>query len=813
MISIAQVQRGLGLRGRHFALVLAVVASVFLAPATVSAQSTVNINVPAGPLTSSLRTLSRQADVSVIGSVSRMSRVQTKAVRGKMTAQAALRRMLEGTPLIARQVNNRTFRIERRPAPRRTSRHVSQRSPPASTAPLAVPIIPAPPLEKPKPIVVIGSKRTTLLDQYPGGVVSMSLDDARLEALAGGLDSVVAALPSTHGTSFGSGRDKIFVRGISDSSFNGPTQSTIGLYLGEQRLIYSASNPNLSLYDMENIEILEGPQGTLYGAGALGGVIRLSPARADPDEAEGTVWGSAVATSGGDPSYDVAGMVNVPLSSSEALRGVVYRGVAGGYIDDTARDLSNINRTTVTGGRLAFRSELSPDWTLDVSGFAQETFIRDAQYIDASLQGFAQQNRLAQPYKGRIGGANFVIDGRLGSAKLVSTTGIVRHTMDTRYNSTPDGGAGSLQAFDEKRDIELISHETRLSGDRFGALSWLIGFSALQHKDDYRQLITNINRADPPPLAEVGYDIREYSIFGEANHGLTDTVSATFGGRLTYTEGTTSRTFGSSAAVEPSTNEFRVLPLAAVSWQLSDDISSYLRYQQGFRSAGVAVERADNGDPQIARFDSDKVQSVELGIKGLLPTDAPIQFSVASFFTKWRDVQGDIIDQNGFVVTRNIGDAEIFGLTMSSDAELSPNLNLTSAFFLNRTKLERIDRRSGLFSAELPNIPAYSAQIGLRYRRSLAPDTELILRTDVQYTGQSVLDISAQEQDGQGDFVKADVNIALVKPVWELALSVENLTDSAGNRFSFGNPFSIRTEQQEVPLRPLSVRISGKVKF
>jgi len=80
-------------------------------------------------------------------------------------------------------------------------------------------------------------------------------------------------------TNLGTGRNKIFIRGVADSSFNGPSQSIVGQYLGDVRLTFNAPDPDLELYDIARVEVLEGPQGTLYGAGSLGGVVRVCPAR------------------------------------------------------------------------------------------------------------------------------------------------------------------------------------------------------------------------------------------------------------------------------------------------------------------------------------------------------------------------------------------------------------------------------------------------------------------------------------------------------------------------------------------------------
>ncbi|WP_432490608.1 TonB-dependent receptor plug domain-containing protein, partial [Flavonifractor plautii] len=83
--------------------------------------------------------------------------------------------------------------------------------------------------------------------------------------------------------------NKLFIRGIADSSFSGPTQSPVGQYFGDMRTTYSGPDPDLKLVDMQSVEILEGPQGTLYGSGALGGIVLLRPSMPSFDSVSGLV--------------------------------------------------------------------------------------------------------------------------------------------------------------------------------------------------------------------------------------------------------------------------------------------------------------------------------------------------------------------------------------------------------------------------------------------------------------------------------------------------------------------------------------------
>ena len=416
----------------------ALLSGAIAIPIAAHAQSETrhDIHIAPGTLTRALQALSKQTGIAVGGTEPALSRLRTEGVDGRMTVPEALHRLLNGTGYRARRASANVYRIERKPV----------RAAPANAEELL-------PTIAPEPIVVSASKSDTDLSVYPGAVQIISTFDLESSAAPPLLENLLAAFPQTAGTALGTGRDKIFVRGIADSSFNGPTQSTISLYLGEQRLIYSAPNPALGLYDMDKIELIEGPQGTLYGAGALGGVIRLSPKAPDPSTWQGRIWSGAAITLHGEPGVDGAGMINAPLSDNTAVRLVAYGGREGGYVDDSERGLTNVNRSRTAGFRAALHSDLPEGWTVSASAFGQRRRTRDGQYIDPRFAGLTRESLIAQPFANDLIGGNLTLLGHLGPLRLVSTTGIVDNDLDTRFDSSVLAGEGLRQAYDEARRI------------------------------------------------------------------------------------------------------------------------------------------------------------------------------------------------------------------------------------------------------------------------------------------------------------------------------------------------------------------------
>ncbi|MFC3214225.1 TonB-dependent receptor plug domain-containing protein [Novosphingobium panipatense] len=211
--------------------------------------------------------LARQTRSSIVVADPVIANRMVSAIKGRMNAAEAVRVLARKAGGRAVPVGAAGWRIEAAAPPRHAA------PPPAaaySSKQLPLPETPS------APIVVVASKRDLTIRQIPAQITV--LQQASLEAGGiGGTEKIIQRVSTVTSTHLGSGRNKLFIRGIADSSFTGPTQATVGQYLGDLRLSYNAPDPDLRLSDMAQVEVLEGPQGTLYGAGSLGGIIRLVP--------------------------------------------------------------------------------------------------------------------------------------------------------------------------------------------------------------------------------------------------------------------------------------------------------------------------------------------------------------------------------------------------------------------------------------------------------------------------------------------------------------------------------------------------------
>lgn len=784
------------------------IAAVLLACATLSAQAagqtaanqTQSIDIPAGPLDRSIRELARQSGISIGSTIRGLSQYRTGRLRGNMTAGSTLRRLLAGTPFRAEVIGTWAFRIVRRDP-------VPETNPPAYSSPRR------PPPQPPAPtIVVTASKQEFDYDAYPGGATVIQLESALPGTQSSGLENLLASLPITSATNLGSGRNKLFIRGVADSSFNGPTQSTIGLYFGDLRLIYSAPNPDLRLYDMERVELLEGPQGTLYGAGALGGVIRMTPARAAPGEWQVNGWAGGALLQDGASSYNFASLVNAPIGDRFAARLLGYHGRQGGYVDDTQRGETDVNRTRISGWRASARLEIAGGWTVDVDGIQQMLNTRDGQYAEPNIGPLARRSAIAQPFDNDIMGLGFTLNADLGSVRLVSATGRFRSDLDTVFDASGLSDSGGLLAFDEEREIRLTSHETRLASAPGTAIVWVAGGSFARNIDIRRQFFGDPND-DLPIRAEASNEITEFALFGETTFPLGHDFYATAAGRLVYTESFVEQIFSDGGEVDPQVNTWRFLPTAALSWRPRDGAVVYLRYQRGYRAGGISIDGQDEDSAVIRRFTADTLQTVELGGRATFVGILPIEIAATGFYTDWTDIQADQIDALGFPLTRNIGDGRIIGLTASASIRPTQNLRISGALFANDSRIRPAPDVAFGMVRRLPNVADIGVRLGAELSVPVSGTVDFEAAIAVDYAGESLLDLDPALQFEQGGFVEAQAAISLRSDHWTLSLEGANLTNSRGNSFAFGNPFTIRQTPQTTPARPREVRLSASVRF
>jgi len=794
------------------------------APAEAKDQA---IDIPAGTLGQAIAALGAQARVSIVVAVNDpgLLRRAVPAVRGRMGAGRALSLLLRGSSARAVSPAPGVWRIvpaapRARPMPRAVMARKAADPPPAAPEPA-------------EDIIVTASKRDTRLQNFPGAVTVIGGADLTRDGDTG-TDAIVSRVATVSSTYLGAGRNKLFIRGIADSSFTGPTQATVGQYFGDVRLTYNAPDPDLRLYDVGSIEVLEGPQGTLYGAGSLGGIIRVVRNTPDLDAVGGSLTGGVSATWHGAPGADLAGVLNLPIAENAlGLRVVGYGITEGGYIDNPLLGKNNINRSNIYGGRATLRGEVG-GWTIDLGGTFQKTHNLDSQYADRDAPPLTRDSKLPQGSDATYALGEVVATRHFRDLTFVSSLGAARQRLSERYDATEPNGPERL--FKQRNRTNLFSFENRLSRSMQDGVGWVVGVSLVRNS-------TKLDRAlgDPDmPLPATGVTnrITEATGYGEFSVEPLPKLILTAGGRYSHVwltgEGADVLPMIArlNASVTAAREESAFLPSFALSTTPIDRVTLYARYQESFRPGGLAIE----GD-FVRRFRNDRARTFELGLRRGEPGADPLSFSLSVSRTLWRNIQADFIDGRGLPSTANIGDGRIWTVSASASWRLAKGLSLEGGVAINDSKVvnpspyflsfvvpgptPKADEAhivnavavDAVAYGRVPNIANIVARGAIKYDFALSDGAQLLLAASARYTGRSRLGVGPILGAPQGDYLDTRLSARLSFERFALTASVTNLTDEVGNRFALGTPFAVLSEQQITPLRPRTIRIGFETGF
>ncbi len=655
-----------------------------------------------------------------------------------------------------------------------------------------------------------GSKRGVTQARFPGvaqivvmgsGVASDSPRDSA---------DLADRTPVLQSTAFGTGRDKLFIRGIADSSFAGPTQATVGNYFGDTRLTYSGADPALRLVDMQQIEILEGPQGTLYGAGAIGGIIRLVPAAPDATKTGGFVAADVAGTQGGHASDELSAAVNLPVVHGvAALRLVGYQAHDGGYIDDPLLGRRSINDSNVDGGRAALHVAPDGDWSFDLIGLGQSIRTANPQYALRGAGNLVEQAMLAQPYRDWIAlGSATVRRTRDAGLNLLATIGGVRRDTQLRYDDTHAGGPPT--AYDERTASALVDGEIRIWQTMPSGSGWLVGVSADENR------VASRRQLGPPalqrPISGVDNRALDLAAFGEGTLALSPAFAITAGGRVTH-----ARIDGEPLAARPQSPFVRGIahtrfdPTLGMSYKMTSKLTWYARYAQGFRGGGLAVAA---GAGRTATYEPDTILVAETGIRADGLFGGLISGMIGISRAWWRDVQADLVGRNGFPYTANIGDGRVNALETQLVVRPTARLRLEANGLFATTRLIHptpgFERDGG---NALPDTPKASVYATLSWAPPVDATQRLRVAFSVRRQGGSRLGAGALFGFDQQGYTEADVVASVTAGRRAYALRIDNLADAKGDRFALGNPFELRDRNQYTPLRPRTVKLSVSQAF
>lgn len=796
------------------------VGGAFAPPANAAPKHA--FNVPAEPLTRALLDFAIQADISIGADQAARCAPTSRGVSGQMTTAEALSRLLAGTGCDFRAVDAASVRIVRAGPASETPR-------PAARPPQVQPRPPAPPdggLVSPTvpELVITATRRDSVSLRLPDAIRAISgarMDEERDESI----DALAGWTAGLTVTNLGPGSDKIIIRGLSDSGLTGHAQSTVGIYLDDTRLTYNAPDPDLRLTDVAQVEVMQGPQGTLYGSGSIAGLIHIVTREPDLSAFGGEVSVSGAGTAGGGPSGSVEGVLNAPLISDRlGVRLVAYRERDGGYMQDTALGRSDTNTTDRTGGRVAVKLNLTGDWSLELGAIGQTLDSADSQYAIAR-QGDYQRNITApEPHSNDFDEMHATLEGDLAAGQFKNTLSVIRHDLDTQYDATSDiiqfVDFATLRpaVYDNGDRIEAVVDEATLTSAGAGPVQWLAGgfFS------DGRELNDSAISAGVPGGAapQTDYaetrtdDIQEIALYGEADYALNSKLVLGAGARGGVSQVTTHSLVSAPISGESSLFHGRLTnllwePKLSLRYQINSQVMTYALASEGARGGGFntggPVGEAFSGPggktEPFRRYNGDELWNFETGVKARALGNH-LDVRAAIFYAIWNGIQSDELLSSGLPYTANIGDGRNVGLETEVGYSIK-DLEFRLSSLLDAPELTRNNTPfPSLLHSGLPGVPRGMVGASIRYQHRMSDGVSPFVDFSANYVGLSRLTFDAHTTRRMGNYTVARATSGVVVGSWRASAFVDNLFGEVGDTFAYGNPFTLRRQKQITPLPP-----------
>jgi iron complex outermembrane recepter protein len=563
-------------------------------------------------------------------------------------------------------------------------------------------------------IVVTATKRPERVRDISGSVTAF--DEAALESL--GAQSYSDYLTRTPGVVFNAsipGNSPAIIRGVSTTTGIAQAQGTTGYFIDDVPMtdpFYSAGIPDIDTFDVDNVTVLRGPQGTLFGSASMGGAVNYQATRPDLSQVDAHFLGNWDRNQDDEDGYGVHGMLNVPIVNDVfAIRGVYDRRQIAGFVDNVGTGQTDSNQTTIEGGRVLATLAPTAGTRLNYLFLDQTESTVDAGSTQPSVGPYAKNTLIPEPFDYRTTLQNLRLDQELGFATLTATATYHEKVFSSQQDYSELAPTLAPVAFLEPGTSRGETYEVRLaspSGHRFEYLVGAFNDSTSEHIVDTLDAPAAVPAFGTSTILEAPADIhgRESALFGEGTWHFTDQLKVTLGGRWFHTKLDTTTTeegplAGPTTTTEGDSSETGFSPKASITWQPDRDTLIYALASRGFRFGGPNIAR----DPTFAipsQFDSDSLWNYELGARTSL-LDNRLLLDGTLYWIDWSDIQVTETSPGGFTYTANAGRARNRGFEASATYRVVPALSLQAAVtYLDGVLLRDFDSGQGLIPAGSP---------------------------------------------------------------------------------------------------------------
>lgn len=665
-------------------------------------------------------------------------------------------------------------------------------------------------------IVVTATKRNVQLDDLAGGANVLSGEDVRVGGVQNVRDLYVSIPSLSIGDQFGFAR--VFMRGIGMTSIDIGGEGAVS-FLQDGAIVPRPAAQLMGMFDLEQIEVLRGPQGTLYGRGATAGAINMVTAKPGQE-----LGGYASLSAGNYGLATFEGAVDIPVTESFAVRLATKQEQRDGYgenifsgadVDD--RDAQAYRAT------FALNPDAAWDATLSVQYYEEDDNNYAFHYFGPSA-GTSLPVPLAVPILGgrtvdQVGGDIYDINS---DQEAINERDGLLVNLVLNYDLSDQASVRSVTSFqnlDRFLRDDLDSTDANLFGqnnyteesDSFGQ-EFIFNYSADRldvvagamyfEEELFGEVfvpLTNICFLLAPAtcgtpigdglnsgryLQDGEVDITAYGVFAEATYRLNPQWSIVAGLRYNYEEreGTGAFIF-SAAGLNVSTDQDadwdEITPRFTVQYEPTDDMMIYGTYTKAFKSGVI------NTGSLSPPLDPEIVDAFEAGIKGSI-SDGQLKYALAAFYYDYKDLQISFVDATSTVSTINAAEAENYGFELELDATLGNGLSMD--FFATYLSAEYEDFFNGdyangfastdLSGNTLPNAPEYTAKLGLDYETAVRGGA-IRLRVEGYYQDEVFFTEWNRDDASQDSYtlINASVDYLFGDTAWMLSIWGRNLSD------------------------------------
>lgn len=708
-------------------------------------------------------------------------------------------------------------------------------------------------------IVVTASKREQKLRDVPSAITVLGGDTLANLGVQSVRDYATLTPGLTIQDSGSPGYGKIFIRGLTTGSLQ--QSATTVYYIDDVPFTPSSANgggafiaPDPELTDIERIEVLKGPQGTLYGASSLGGVIRLVSKSPDASGFSGSARSEMTAIDGGGVGYSASATLNIPLVAERlALRATGFYREAPGYVDNIGTGTDNVNRSRYKGGRLALRWTPTERLTLDAVGQLQNIDTRGPA-LETSITGTLTPLYGERKYSNffdaptrvryRLASATARYDTDIG--QVIATGAYLKSKLQTELDVTSTYApffplfASLGYAYPANTGVAVVSQvpavkktaELRFASKRLGRIEFVAGgfytHERIASPTDIlaRDMATN---AQLPGLLgtiitiPVHDSYEEASAFGNLTVYLMDDLDVTGGIRFAHSTEDFNASYGGvyytallggTVQLPPvHSSHDQLTYLATLRWRPTSTLSLFARAASGYRPGGPQVAAMIPPGAQT-KIDPDTVWNYEVGFKGDF-LDRKLSIEASAYRIDWKDIQLYTFF-NSTQLLANAGKARVEGFELQASAR--PTARLTATANLGYTHSRLIDVDPGVTAYigaaagdPIPQNPRWTASATLDQSIPLGTDIEGQLGATFRYQSHRFTSFPGSLSDpnlrlpGRTTF---DLRAGLSYRTYQFQLRVENVTDRKGiANYMSGAPGSTYL------MRPRSFAISASTAF